>query len=118
LKHLKTEIECRQLGPASPFALLRALHPSAALGGFPRAEARAWLAAQPEYHERDTFGAPLVFFADPQNFLAVVCIRGLQWNRQGSRIGAGCGLVARSQWEQEWRELFLKRQSVKAALGL
>ncbi|MNL49201.1 chorismate binding enzyme [compost metagenome] len=49
--------------------------------------------------------------------LCLVAIRNMQWNGQFAMIGSGCGVVAASELEREWRELYQKRLSVKKILG-
>lgn len=118
MQHLQTPIECELAQKPDVTQLIQALHPTAALGGAPRDKAARFLIDQENYFERETFGAPFVFYQSPEKILAVVSIRCLQWNTSGSRIGSGCGIVRRSDLGSEWTELKLKRQAVKEMLGL
>lgn len=120
LFHLKTEIAC-QLAEAGAFSFFEAcqgLHPTPALGLSPRRFGYHWLQRLPEQKDRGGFGAPWGVQWAEQEALCLVAIRNIQWNESGARIGSGCGLVAQSDLQQEWRELFQKRQSVKKILGL
>jgi isochorismate synthase EntC len=47
-----------------------------------------------------------------------VAIRGLQWNREAARCGAGCGIVPGSKLERELAELHLKITATRGNLGL
>lgn len=120
LFHLKTDIECEL--PAhkkfSFFEACRSLHPTPALGVSPRSFGYEWMRGLPEQKERRGFGAPWGLSWEKDEALCLVAIRCLQWDEEGSRIGSGCGIVAQSDLQQEWRELFQKRQSVKKVLGL
>ena len=117
LKHLFTPIEVILQQVVSPETLISALHPTAALGGFPRAEAQEWLAQQPEASIRRRYGAPFGY-VDDHSALILVAIRNIQRFDEKIWLGSGCGVVEGSQPEREWEELKLKRQSVRDMLGL
>lgn len=120
LYHLKTDIECQL--PAkrdfSFFEVCQRLHPTPALGISPRSFGYEWLRSLPEQKERKSFGAPWGLQWSETEALCLVAIRNIQWDRTGSRIGSGCGIVAQSNLQQEWKELFQKRHSVKKIMGL
>ncbi len=120
LLHLKTDIECRLSSPETFnfFEACEHLHPTPALGVSPREYGYQWLRELPEHADRQGFGAPWGIQWSEHEALCLVAIRNLQWSPSGARIGSGCGVVAQSQLEQEWSELFEKRQSVKKVLGL
>ena len=116
LIHLRTD-----LGVTSEHSfmeLVQVLHPTAALGAFPREAGLRWLEKWPESQERGAFGAPFGYFNEYGQGTAWVAIRNIQWNKEGLRLGSGCGVVERSDLEIEWKELELKRLSVKKILGL
>jgi menaquinone-specific isochorismate synthase len=120
LFHLKTDIRCRLL-PSQSFQFFEAckrLHPTPALGVSPRSYGIEWMRELPEQSDRRGFGAPWGLKWAEHEALCLVAIRNIQWGPQGSRVGAGCGIVAQSNLQQEWRELFQKRLSVKKVLGL
>lgn len=118
LKHLVTDISLNLARDMDFAELARRLHPSAALGGFPRREAAQWLAAQSEYKERGRFGAPFGWRFPNGDGVCLVAIRNIQWQGTEARIGSGCGVVVDSQFEKEWRELALKREAILRALGI
>ncbi len=100
-------------------ALIRLMHPTPALGALPRdGEALDRLA---EYRRRMgtplEFGAPFGLWSDGV-FHSVVAIRNLSWKGKDVYLPVGCGVIAESQLECEWRELTLKRRAVKNLLGL
>ncbi|MGZ3804795.1 MAG: chorismate-binding protein [Pseudobdellovibrionaceae bacterium] len=120
LLHLKTEIECQlPAGKAfSFFEACRSLHPTSALGVFPRDYGYEWMKSLPEQKDRRGFGAPWGISWSAEDALCLVAIRNIQWNPGGCRIGSGCGIVAQSDLQREWQELSQKRKSVKKVLGL
>lgn len=117
IAHLRTWLEVDTLD-LTVDELMKRLHPTAALGVFPRNYGLSWLKSLPYQEHRGIFGAPIVFSLSRQETLALVAIRCLQWNENGTRIGSGCGLVETSDLQREWQELTLKRQSVLKSLGL
>ncbi|NUN07209.1 MAG: chorismate-binding protein [Bdellovibrio sp.] len=117
LYHLCTDIEIECTTAPNFLALLRTLHPTPALGVAPRKAGYQWMTQLQGQQGRGGFGAPFAFFG-PEEALCLVAIRNLQWNDNLSMIGSGCGVVAASELEREWRELFQKRLSVRKILGL
>ena len=63
------------------------------------------------------FGAPFGAILDGE-FHAIVAIRGLWWRDREVILPAGCGVIEASRLVNEWRELRLKREAVKARFGL
>ncbi|MCM2323032.1 MAG: chorismate-binding protein, partial [Oligoflexia bacterium] len=117
------------LNEAVPFErLARALHPTAALGAFPRPAGWEWLQSRPGARNRKRFGAPFGLLWSPGTpgtagqceleATCVVAIRNIQWEGERVVLGSGCGLIAESVLEREWDELSLKRESVKRMMGL
>ena len=99
--------------------LVRALHPTAAIGAWPRNEGVQWLRAQPNALRRGRYGAPFgIIPPDSAPGICLVAIRGAQWTPDGIQLLAGCGIVADSQVDREWHELNAKLDSVQEALGL
>lgn len=117
--HFLTNIDLHLDHPADPRSLLRRLHPTPALGPLPRTpETTALLKG---WRERlgcpPTFGAPFGLY-DQGEFDAVVAIRGAWWDDKTVSLPAGCGIIEASRLVNEWRELRLKRDSVKRLLNL
>lgn len=117
LYHLRTDIEVKCPSAPEFLTLLKTLHPTPALGVAPRKAGYQWMTQLPGQQGRGGFGGPFAFFG-PEEALCLVAIRNLQWNGNLSMIGSGCGIVAASELEREWRELFQKRLSVRKILGL
>lgn len=120
LTHLRTNIRL-SLSQASPDFLtwVGCLHPTAALGGYPRHRAWQQLKLWGESQWRGRFGAPFGVHW-PQNKIShcLVAIRNVQWQGLRLFLGSGCGVVPASQADKEWKELSLKRQSVCQLLGI
>lgn len=117
LCHLRTIIEA-EVASDSVEDMMKRLHPTAALGVYPRNYGVQWMKGLPYQDQRGLFGAPLVFSLSEKESLALVAIRCLQWSDSGSQIGTGCGIVEASDLQKEWKELALKRESVMKVLGL
>ena len=117
LAHLKTDIRVT-VAESTPFtALVEALHPTAALGVFPRSAGLSVL-GQDGPHGRGRFGAPFGIEWPDGRASVLVAIRNVQWTGTTVLLGAGAGLIAESRLEAEWAELALKRATVKGMLGL
>lgn len=117
LYHLQTQMQVLLQSVKSGEEYVRLLHPTPALGIFPREAGLDWFRNLPEQESRGMFGGPALFeFQDSS--LSLVMIRSLFWNSEKVRIGAGCGIVAESQEDKEWLELQQKIASVKKIFGI
>ncbi|MGE4132129.1 MAG: chorismate-binding protein [Bdellovibrionales bacterium] len=115
LKHLRTEIRVSLNSKPSMQDLVSRLHPTAALGGYPKSQAQPKLAKWGRHRGR--FGAPFGWQKGDE-MMCVVAIRGVHWSGPKAQVFSGCGVVAGSRSEREWGELALKRESTKANLGI
>lgn len=121
IAHLITPIFFRESGTErmSFSEMVRRLHPTAALGVWPRNEAgERWLRESDRETGRGSFGAPFGFEREGRLGLALVGIRNVEWNETSIRIGSGAGVLAESRLEQEFDELRQKREQVKSLFGL
>jgi isochorismate synthase EntC len=122
LNHLLTPIHVRLTQPAFAFdELALRLHPTPALGVAPRRLGLNWMRTWDPERERGRFGAPFGVQAKIEGRRTAEClvaIRNIQWRADDVRLGSGCGVVSRSEFLAEWRELEVKRQAVRALLGL
>lgn len=116
LFHLQTKfsVETKRVDPGE---LIKALHPTPALGVFPRRAGYQWMKDLPGQQGRMRFGAPFAFIW-PDEVVCLVSIRNIQWSAKERMIGSGCGIVGESQVDREWAELQQKRLSVQKILGL
>lgn len=115
--HFLTGISVDLESPQDPTRLLRRLHPTPALGPLPRTDQTMSMLS--DWRQRlgcpKEFGAPFGVW-DQGDFEAIVAIRGLWWKGSEIALPAGCGLIEASRLVNEWRELRLKREAVKAFL--
>ncbi len=109
LFHLRTPIEVALSGPVSAQDVLARLHPTPALGGYPRSSALRLLKSI-ETQPRGLFASP-VTFQSREKTLCLVGIRSLTWDQNSLYAGSGCGIVGRSDFQKEWKELQKKRQA-------
>ncbi|MDF1849466.1 MAG: chorismate-binding protein [Verrucomicrobiales bacterium] len=99
--------------------LVKRLHPTPALGACPRGEGalRQLVSYRDQLGVPSDFGAP--FGAWHEGFFQVlVAIRNISWSGRDVYLPSGVGLVKGSRFDREWRELALKRNSVKSLLGV
>lgn len=119
LIHFRTLIEVELYQHEQIEKLISHLHPTPALGPLPRTEET--MAQLINWRKKldcpDKFGAPFGLLRDGE-FEALVAIRMVAWNKENFSLPSGCGVIAESRLVNEWRELVLKRSSVKALLGL
>ncbi len=119
LSHLMTPIEVEAKGRLDFESLVNALHPTPALGAFPKKEGMDWLKTYQQKVPRERYGAPLgCIFERGKQAKCIVGIRNVQWNSHGARIGAGCGVIVDSHLEKECQEIGLKISSIKEMMSL
>lgn len=87
-------------------ALLETLHPTPAIGGFPRAAARSFI-HQEEPFERGWYSAP-IGWAKAESASFAVGIRSALVEEKQIHLFAGLGVVEGSLPDKEWEELELK----------
>lgn len=119
LWHIKTDLSVLVADNMNFKNLVQKLHPTPALGVFPRSAGYHWMRHYADQERRARFGAPFMFvFPEKNEAICLVAIRNLQWNGDEVFLGSGAGVVAASQIEREWQELSQKRNSVKMILGV
>ncbi len=118
LKHLKTPLSWKVKEDFDPFLAVSQLHPTPALGVQPRSrEALQFFKDLRCSKIRGNLGSPLSVWDGKGLFHSLVAIRGIDRRGSDLALGAGCGIVEASQFEKEWQECSLKRQSIKALFG-
>lgn len=118
LWHLKTSIELDLHEKPEIAPLVQRLHPTAALGVFPRLFGWRWMQELPGQEGRARYGAPFTVRLSEDRVISLVSIRNLQWKKDQFLIGSGCGVVKDSKLEDEWIELKGKRASIQKILGM
>jgi menaquinone-specific isochorismate synthase len=111
LSHLETTMRLN-LKLVQVEKMMEVLHPTAALGGWPREEANLLLQSFDSKKNREYFGAPFCF-ESLEKIFCVVMIRGLQWKSNKVLIRAGCGVVEQSKFENEFKEVCLKTKAIE-----
>lgn len=118
LFHLKTKFRygCKNLDQLK--GCIKKLHPTAALGLFPRSEKLSMEFNNFKLQKnRKNFGAPFGFIGATKSLL-LVAIRNIFWSNDEVLIYSGCGVTADSDFETEYEEIIAKRNSVKKTFGL
>ncbi len=98
--------------------IVEALHPTPALGAYPKKEGLKWLRTLNENQPRGFFGAPVGYQEGESIAICYVAIRNMQWEGSTITLGAGCGVVRESEKEVEWQELQSKLGAIKELLQL
>ncbi len=117
LYHLFTPINAKITHNLKFEQIVKIMHPTPALGAYPRKEGMQWLKSYQTRIPRNRFGAPAGYY-HRNTGKCYVAIRNMQWNNHEIMIGAGCGIVKQSQKEQEWKEINLKIAATKQMLAL
>lgn len=115
VQHLQVHIQGKLANRYDVLDAVRALHPTAALGGEPRQAALEWI-ARLEPFERGWYGAPFGWVDARGNgdfYVALRCglIRGDQ-----ALLYAGAGILPESDAQAEWEETALKFHPMLQAL--
>jgi isochorismate synthase len=114
LQHLATMVEGRLSHPApSVVELVRALHPTPAVNGWPREAARAWI-AEHEGFDRGRYAGTVGWVDAQGNGTFAVSIRCADVEGTTARVVAGNGIVAGS--DPELAETQVKLQALLSAL--
>lgn len=115
--HLQTDLYLKLDGKFHFENIVQRLHPTPALGAFPKDIGWDWLKNYEIKVKRKRYGAPVGILFKAQNLIqSAVAIRNVQWDRSGLKIGAGCGVVLESDEKKEWEELCLKLNAIKENL--
>lgn len=101
--------------PPSLLRLAGAVHPTAAVGGTPRAAAVA-LIAELERMDRGRYAGPVGWIDATGDGELGIALRCAQLDGRYARLYAGCGIVAESDPDTEVREAAAKLLAVREAL--
>ncbi len=119
LVHFHSGIDVELKGEVTANRLVSLLHPTPALGPLPRtAETMDQLI---DWRQKlgcpAWFGAPFGLYNEGV-FEVLVAIRMICWREKEALVPSGCGVIEESRLVSEWRELRLKRESVRSAFGV
>lgn len=115
--HLETRIEGRLRSAIHVLDLVRALHPTPAVGGVPNEHAVRWI-ERTESDARGWYAAPVGWFDAAGDGEFAVAIRSGLLSGRRAYVYAGAGIVRDSDPQMEYEETGLKQRAVLDALGI
>lgn len=113
--HLRTGIRAELKPGVTAAQVVAAMHPTPAVGGFPRERALSFL-VEHEGLDRGWYAGP-VGWVGPKRAHLMVALRSALVRGAKARLFVGVGLVAGSTPEAEWRETEMKSLAMLRALG-
>jgi isochorismate synthase len=116
IQHLETAITGNLLPGHSILEAIEDLHPTPAVGGFPRQSALAAIRAY-EQLDRGWYAGPIGWIGASGNGEFAVALRSALIDGHQATLFAGCGIVAASQPESEFAESCLKLEVMLHGLG-
>lgn len=119
LYHLVTPLE--MVSRTMPWfdLLLRKLHPTAAIGCYPKEDGMKWLRQFDVKIPRKYYGGPIGYrWAEIGEEAAYAAIRSVQWQGSVLELFAGGGVVESSDPASEWQEWSAKFNATRRAVGL
>ncbi len=118
LMHLKSEfiVDTKALGVAHlATTMLEMLHPTSAVCGTPKEEAKSWI-LQAENHQREMYSGFLGPIGFEESIHIFVNLRTVKIVNQNATFFAGCGITGDSIPEKEWEETSMKCRTLKGIL--
>jgi menaquinone-specific isochorismate synthase len=115
VQHLHTPITAHIKQGVSRTEVLKTLHPTPAVGGFPRDKAVSFI-KENEKFDRGLYAAPIGWINANGNGEFIVAIRSGLIKNDEVRFFAGCGIVEDSDPQKEWEETNLKFIPMLSAL--
>jgi isochorismate synthase len=116
VQHLYTPIRGRLRNGTSLLELVARLHPTPAVGGFPRPAALARIRAC-EGMDRGWYAGPVGWLDARGDGEFAVALRSALVDGPTARAFAGCGIMGDSRPDDEYAETQVKLQAVLSALG-
>ncbi|SER99628.1 isochorismate synthase [Gracilibacillus ureilyticus] len=116
LQHLFTPVRAEIRFGCTLLEVVKKLHPTPALSGFPQKESLNFLRKH-EKLERGWYGAPIGWFDSNFNGEFAVAIRSGLIKREKASLFAGCGIVKDSNPDMEYEETKIKFTPMLEALG-
>jgi len=115
LHHLQTCIKAKADKNSSLSDWVARLHPTPALGGYPVQDALE-IIARFEKHERGLYAAPIGMINEHGDGIFVAGIRSALIDKNMVYAYAGCGIVGKSECEEEYLESINKMKSILESL--
>jgi menaquinone-specific isochorismate synthase len=117
IQHLRTPVDGELHEGLHILDIVKALHPTPALGGTPRDIAMQAI-RQTELITRGWYAAPVGWLGADGTGEFAVAIRSAVSSGKRARLYAGAGIVAESDPDREWEETRLKFRPMLDALGI
>ncbi len=114
--HLRTRVCATLREPCHLLEVVQRLHPTPAVGGWPRAAALEWIARH-EPDERGWYAGPIGWFDANGDGEMAVALRSGVLSGRSAHLFVGCGIVGRSNPAQEFAETRWKLATLLGALG-
>jgi len=114
--HLYTPVTARPRAGVSLLDAVERLHPTPAVGGYPRAAALAYI-RQHEGLDRGWYAAPVGWLGHDGAGEFSVALRSALVDGASASLFAGCGIMGDSDPAREYAESWLKFRPMLAALG-
>jgi isochorismate synthase len=115
VQHLFTPVTAQLRGNSSVLTLVERLHPTPAVGGWPREVALAFLREHEEL-DRGWYAAPIGWLDANGDGEFAVALRSALVDGTSATLFAGCGIVADSDPQSEYQETLLKLRPMLNAL--
>ncbi|MGY2290559.1 isochorismate synthase [Pseudomonas sp. SDO528_S397] len=116
IQHLLTPVQGRLKPGNSLLGIAECLHPTPAVGGFPREAALDYIRTR-EQLDRGWYAGPVGWLNDQGDGEFAVALRCALLEGGRATLFAGCGLVSGSDPESEYRESDLKMQTMREVLA-
>lgn len=116
IQHLYTPIQGIAKKDVSLFRMVESLHPTPALGGFPKDKSMEKI-REVELMDRGWYAAPIGWVDARGNGEFAVAIRSGIINKNKASLFAGCGIVSDSDPISEYEETKMKFRPMLTALG-
>ena len=116
VQHICNTIMGKALANSNWLDIIEQLHPTPALGGFPKVDAMAFIQGMEKF-DRDLFGG-FIGIASQTEMELFVNIRSASLFSNGIRFLAGAGINKDSQPEKEWQETNHKIDVIRRAITI
>lgn len=116
VQHLHTPVTGRLVTDEGVLGLVRRLHPTPAVAGFPRSVALDFLRAH-EFLDRGLYAGPVGWVDRHGEGEFAVALRSALLSGDRATLYAGCGIMADSDPRHEWEESCLKLHPMLSVLG-
>ncbi|HLR24518.1 MAG TPA: isochorismate synthase [Fodinibius sp.] len=116
VQHLNTPIRAHLKDDTDILSVVEQLHPTPAVGGYPRKEAMNYIRGLEDF-ERGWYAGPVGWMTPSGSGEFAVAIRSGLLSKDKAHFFAGCGIVADSDPKEEWEETNLKLSPMLSALN-